>query len=173
MTQNSRVCSSPNCYRPVLCKGFCSGHYTRFRRYEETNSPIGRPRKDQRPPCSVLGCNKISHARGLCMLHYGRMWRGQPLTEPKYKHWKSADYGRDIRLKVIAKLGSRCVRCGFKDERALQVDHIYGGGRQHLKIIRHLDFMKAILQGRFSEDVQLLCANCNWIKRSENRETRR
>ena len=39
------------------------------------------------------------------------------------------------RLEVIRRLGSKCSRCGFNDERALQIDHIHGGGVQESKRI--------------------------------------
>lgn len=65
-------------------------------------------------------------------------------------------------------LGDKCTKCGFKDWRALQIDHIDGGGTQQTK---------GWSQSRLFEDVrsnpqkyQLLCANCNSIKRIENNE---
>src|SRR3990167_7080721 len=73
------------------------------------------------------------------------------------------------REKAILKLGVVCVRCGFSDHRALQFDHVVavrGSGkapqRQRGLILRE------ILQG--STKYQLLCANCNWIKRAQNHD---
>ncbi len=96
---------------------------------------------------------------------------GGPRKEP------GADikYSKDFRLRkkreVLALYGSVCARCGFCDERALQIDHIkghpikkaneYGRGGTGLYI--------AIINGAVpKEDYQCLCANCNWIKRYEN-----
>lgn len=66
----------------------------------------------------------------------------------------------------LAFLGGKCVRCGFDDPRALQVDHINGGGCQERKqrgvLSAHLlmnDIAKCGL-----EKYQLLCANCHVIK---------
>lgn len=80
------------------------------------------------------------------------------------------------RLAVLAVLGNKCVHCGFTDWRALQIDHVRGGGmaetrkwkgnRSHFKrVIRHVK--------RGGKRYQLLCANCNWIKRYERNETKR
>lgn len=74
------------------------------------------------------------------------------------------------RDKVLDVLGRECVRCGFDDGRALQIDHINGGGcaefeefgRNTLKYYAH------ILEN--IDDYQMLCANCNQIKKFENDE---
>jgi len=88
---------------------------------------------------------------------------------------ENADYGRKYKLAkkraVLALYGSKCNRCGFSDERALQIDHVwgdpelprnaYGRGSTGLYI--------KILQGSVpKEDYQCLCSNCNWIKRAES-----
>ena len=78
---------------------------------------------------------------------------------------------RRRRLAVVVLLGGKCVRCGFSDERALQADHIYGGGNQELKAISTSGIYRKILKMDNPEsEYQLLCANCNWIKRAENNE---
>ena len=78
------------------------------------------------------------------------------------------EYRARKRTEVIKFLGSRCVHCGFSDPRALQVDHVRGNGSQD----RHTseNYLKAIHAQ--PEAYQLLCANCNWIKRAENHEVR-
>ena len=71
--------------------------------------------------------------------------------------------------------GGKCVRCGFDDGRALQMDHIHGRGqadrkkpggfclsRRHTVVMKNPDWARATFQ--------LLCANCNCIKRVENKE---
>jgi hypothetical protein len=72
-------------------------------------------------------------------------------------------------------LGNKCVKCGFSDWRGLQFDHIKGGGTKDFTIrfkgsgdamyryyLNHPEEAKMMLQ--------LLCANCNQIKRYENGE---
>lgn len=72
--------------------------------------------------------------------------------------------------KVLEVLGKICVRCGFDDNRALQIDHIHGGGSKHIKSTSWFIRYKQVLND--PSDFQLLCANCNWIKRAENKEVR-
>jgi hypothetical protein len=74
----------------------------------------------------------------------------------------------NLRLAVLAVLGNKCARCGFSDSRALQVDHPSGGGTQHRKKLHWSKFYREVLYN--PDAYQLLCANCNWIKRYENRE---
>ena len=72
---------------------------------------------------------------------------------------------------VYTHLGGKCRRCGFTDQRAFQIDHIYGNGSQHRK--RNKDSLsryKEVLKEEPNTNFQLLCANCNWIKVSENKE---
>lgn len=75
---------------------------------------------------------------------------------------------RKIRLRAIAILGDKCVRCGFSDERALQVDHVDGGGNKERRRIGTTRVYYLVLKD--SSPYQLLCANCNWIKKVENNE---
>jgi len=70
-----------------------------------------------------------------------------------------------IRLKVISHYGLKCSTCGEDRIGALQIDHIFGGGRQHIKNIRadltsHL-YHQYIKTGDFPPEYQTLCANCN------------
>lgn len=79
---------------------------------------------------------------------------------------------RIARNKLINFLGGKCVKCGFSDARALQIDHVSGGGVK--EIIHVLNRNKSKYYKQVYEDTagkyQLLCANCNWIKRHENNE---
>jgi hypothetical protein len=85
------------------------------------------------------------------------------------------DKALERKILVIVKLGAKCVKCGFSDLRALQIDHIAGGGAQELlrgstQNRRH--YYKKVLESIAAKEnkYQLLCANCNWIKRWENKE---
>jgi hypothetical protein len=80
------------------------------------------------------------------------------------------------RKKIIARLGGRCQSpdCqwvnpdgsrGCTDPRCLQVDNKNGEGA------RGWDrYIKMLKDKSFTERYQLLCANCNWIKRIVNAE---
>lgn len=71
-------------------------------------------------------------------------------------------------------LGGVCSRCGFSDNRALQIDHINGFGRKNMNrrqrnaMYYYLTVHKSLLNNE--NKYQILCANCNWIKRYENKE---
>ncbi len=79
-------------------------------------------------------------------------------------------YNRKLRVAALAFLGGKCVRYGFDDPRALQIDHINGGGTKEHSGMSPQTFHLKIISG--AEGYQLLCANCNQIKRYENNEVR-
>lgn len=76
-----------------------------------------------------------------------------------------------MRREVLAALGNECIKCGFSDERALQLDHINGGGYQDRKDKTFRKFYYEIIREE-RNDIQLLCANCNQIKRAKQGEHR-
>ena len=81
-------------------------------------------------------------------------------------------YRERVRNAVCALLGGVCIKCGFSDRRALQVDHIAGNGhKERLKLKTSSSLYRKILKMLHPEkEYQLLCANCNWIKRVERGE---
>src|ERR1022692_3922959 len=85
---------------------------------------------------------------------------------------KTRSYNARVRAIIIELLGGECVRCHFTDPRALQVDHVNGGGSKERKSTTR-GFYHVVLENHLSKKTkyQLLCANCNWIKRFENNET--
>jgi len=72
---------------------------------------------------------------------------------------------------IISLGGYVCIRCGFDDHRALQIDHIYGNKDFDLKNSGIMDYLLENPDIAY-EELQILCANCNWIKRAENKEVR-
>ena len=106
---------------------------------------------------------------------YNKGWNKQYFQKNKDKFRKYAkQHHRDIRKKLINLMGGKCVRCGFCDERALQIDHINGGGYKERKGSSSQNFNRRAIRSIESKEgkFQLLCANCNWIKRHENNENR-
>lgn len=81
-----------------------------------------------------------------------------------------------LRESIIRKLGGKCSNpaCqwlnadgsrGCTDVRCLQVDHVFNDGSKERKEFTQIALWNKILadtDGRY----QLLCANCNWIKRA-------
>lgn len=113
-----------------------------------------------------------------CIDDRNRKWRQE---HPDKWSAITGKYNKKIRkktknecLKYISGGVVCCARCGFTDIRALQIDHIHGGGsKENKKFHTTYDFHKYILS--LSENVvknkyQILCANCNWIKVYENKE---
>ena len=87
-----------------------------------------------------------------------------------------------IRKKLIIELGGKCsnpkclVLGGCTDIRCLQIDHINGGGIKQFKLFRgtynmHRYYLNDLEKAK--KELQVLCANCNWIKRDENNECNR
>ncbi len=77
-----------------------------------------------------------------------------------------------LRGAVVNRLGGKCVRCGADDIRLLQVDHIDGNSSADRKLRRSPYIMKllGLSDVELREKYQLLCVNCNWLKRWANKE---
>lgn len=110
---------------------------------------------------------------------YMRRWRE---THPEWDV-KNAEHHKTkyalYKEKVLDLLGHACVACGYDDIRALQIDHINGDGwverrkRNGNKMNRGYGypFLKQVLEDPLvKQKFQILCANCNWIKRHVNKE---
>ncbi len=90
---------------------------------------------------------------------------------------KYPEEGRTLRAKwrrrAFDAIGHTCARCGFDDKRALQFDHINGGGSKERRQIKSTTAYYRRIIGRGTAEYQTLCANCNWIKRAETDEAKR
>lgn len=66
-----------------------------------------------------------------------------------------------------------CQRCGYSDIRALSLDHVNSDGTTHRKSIKlwggH-EFYQWVKKNNFPSGLQVLCMNCQWIKRHEKHE---
>ena len=100
-------------------------------------------------------------------------------TRKKYyaKHKKrlgliNTDWWRKHRVELVEFLGGVCVRCGVEDVRVLEVDHVDNDGAEDLKrygINRNMYLHYNRHPELAREKLQVLCSNCNSIKRYENR----
>lgn len=84
------------------------------------------------------------------------------------------------RMEIMEILGNKCANPynidhgGFSNiKECLQIDHIHGGGTNQRRKITSYDayyakILKELKAG--SKDYQLLCANCNWLKRDREGE---
>ena len=89
---------------------------------------------------------------------------------------KVRDYKRrrgfTLHKQCLVHLGGVCKRCGFDDWRALQIDHVNGGGKKELQSKKYYNwrlYYRNVLSDTTGK-YQVLCANCNWIKKNENGE---
>ena len=108
------------------------------------------------------------------LLSYGRKYWGNRKKQMSQKNKRKYD---KLRGMVFDVLGRACAKCGYaSDIRALQVDHIKNDGFSEMRRGNSGGITKAALykkiiefgaQGRY----QILCANCNWIKHIEHRES--
>lgn len=99
------------------------------------------------------------------------------IREYNYKYYiingYSKNYTKKQRIQVIKLMGGKCVKCLFNDIRALQIDHINGGGSKERRAVGFSGTFYSNVINSFNNNenkYQLLCANCNWIKRFENKE---
>lgn len=133
--------------------------------------------------CVMCGCNGRPHkGRGLCILCYDKLRAKTPTGrkhQAKYRlnnrekiRESQREYHKKNRGELFRLLGEKCCRCGFSDKRALQIDHINGGGIKERRTVNTKDFHRMVLKSIKNKEnkYQLLCANCNWIKRTENKE---
>ena len=101
-----------------------------------------------------------------------RKWLRSEKGKKAMREQKRRQYHRR-KMEVYALWNFRCIRRGFDDVRALQLDHINGGGCadkkfQKDKLSEYVWILRNETEGK--KKYQLLCANCNWIKRSERKE---
>jgi len=81
-----------------------------------------------------------------------------------------------LRLRVLEVLGNKCQckdpncwckgKCDITDIRLLQIDHINGGGTKENLHVTQRSYKIIKNENNYREIVQLLCANCNWLKGS-------
>lgn len=98
--------------------------------------------------------------------------QAQERSKQRLPHLKTLmkSYNQKLRFSVLELMGNKCVTCGFNDWRALQIDHINGGGS---KVRDGQGLYRNLLQletPELNNKYQLLCANCNFIKRYSNNE---
>jgi hypothetical protein len=104
-----------------------------------------------------------------------RKWHSSDLEKHRQaKNDRNRATSMALRSQVFALYGGTCMRCGFADERALQLDHIKAIGTKaridQAKGGPASYYRRILKDDRLRKSLQLLCANCNWIKRCENQE---
>lgn len=87
-----------------------------------------------------------------------------PSQQPEYKKLVY----KERKEKILNHFGNKCNRCGFNDVRALQIDHVDGGGQKEFRSKGGIHYLNGVIKELSTGKYQLLCANCNWIKRAES-----
>lgn len=98
------------------------------------------------------------------------------LGSKMYSSYYATQQRKKIKQEIFSFYGDKCGICGFSDPRALQIDHVNSDGfkeRKHrgTKHSGQSSYLRKVL--KTPERYQLLCANCNWIKRDEKGETKK
>jgi len=73
----------------------------------------------------------------------------------------------ELKIKVLTHYGKgkcACVRCGFDDIRALSIDHLNGGGREHRRKEGIGSIYTWLWRNEYPEGFQTLCMNCQFVK---------
>lgn len=122
------------------------------------------------PYCRL--CRKIRRAEQY-KKHRDRELRTSSAWAKKRKIYMknhNATKTKEFLTRIYTKLGSKCSSCYFSDKRALQIDHVNGGGNIERRFLGnstqyYLHVIKSIENG--SKNYQILCANCNIIQACE------
>lgn len=71
---HSRLCTIVGCGKREHARGYCIGHYTKFRKHGDPLHGKTLPPRSKTGLCSIPGCSRKHMARGMCSTHYER-WR--------------------------------------------------------------------------------------------------
>jgi plasmid maintenance system killer protein len=104
-----------------------------------------------------------------------KYWRKK---KPQAYNLYSMIHNRKIRLEVLRHYSNgkpKCVKCGIEDTRCLSIDHINGNGAEHRKELKKLrtNIITYLRKNNYPDGFQILCMNCQFIKRHENNENRK
>jgi hypothetical protein len=136
-----------------------------FKEHREKIREYNREYQRQNPKKDYLKTYYETHKEQF--RNYERKHRDERIKNKKIRILK-------LKSKIFHLLGDKCVKCGFSDIRILQIDHINGNGNKEIKQFRgyregYYGFVLKSIENK-EEKYQLLCPNCNWLKRIENNE---
>lgn len=140
--------------------------------YEEHKEAV----RFHRSEYAKMYISRLSDEQKEMRKNYMREYR---IKNPGRFNPKAREFQANRRMKLIRLLGGKCsnpdclVTGGCTDTRCLQFDHVNGHGIKNRKqnggyngmisyYLKYPNMAKGVLQ--------LLCANCNWIKKHENGE---
>lgn len=98
------------------------------------------------------------------------VWKEEYKAQKKYYEknnaWRKARR-IEMRKKIVAGYGGKCVCCGESEWKFLTLDHPKGDGQvDRAKYRNSIDQIYGyVIRLNFPPDYQLLCMNCNWVRR--------
>ena len=118
------------------------------------------------------------HEKRRSRAEYARLWRSNNPERERARRERLREtrrsQGQECRERMLKTIhgffGNVCQYCGFSDQRALQLDHISGNGSSDRMTIYQKYHLIQERPVDARTKFQLLCANCNWIKRVVNHE---
>jgi Recombination endonuclease VII len=106
------TCSIEGCAGKIFARGWCNGHWYRWRRYGDPGqSGVGRGHRPPKPVqlCSVEGCGRPHDSRGYCNTHYTRWLRhGDPLIVKRERNRNGVQPCSEDGCEEISQTGGMC-----------------------------------------------------------------
>lgn len=136
---SGRICVIDGCGKPWNARGYCSGHYRRYRLGLSLDG-LGT----QRPGATCSRCDRPIHARGLCNTHY----------QPTRLYGLSDNEVSQIRSQI-------CEVCGATPT---QIDHDHTTGRVRGALCRQCNIALGILQ----DDLERIAALGRYLERANS-----
>jgi hypothetical protein len=128
----------------------------RCKKHRKSHSKVERARREKKKKLGICrSCKKKSRKGGVYCFSC--------TSKVNDSSKKSTAKMRDI---VIEAYGGTCVCCGVKERSFLSIDHIYGGGRKHIKKLGGggTTFYRWLRKKKYPSGFQILCHNCNYSK---------
>jgi len=115
------------------------------------------------------------------LLVKSRMYYSDPINKQRHIERNRARRQK-IKIEVLSHYGGMPPKCAnpfglhltkdpfLNDIRSLSLDHINGNGNQQRKQLGADSIYVWLIKNNFPEGYQVLCMNCQWIKRVKNNE---
>lgn len=131
------TCSTEQCGKPTVARGFCTAHYAAWRRRQPSRCAYCGGSLSARP-----AANGRTHDQ--CLENRRVLWHA-------------------YMAQVIDGYGGRCACCGETERAFLTIDHVNGGGGQERKGLGYGNrrLLLKIIKAGFPSEYQCLCFNCN------------
>lgn len=126
-------------------------------------TPSIRQQRIDNGMCGVCGKGLLAKGHKRCIICVYKMRKWYASSEFRIKQ---AVKTQNLRKKVIAYYGNKCVCCGETEYTFLAIDHINGGGNEHRRKIKKngSNILKWLVTQNFPKEFQILCHNCNMSK---------